>query len=690
MKKNFFTLFFIVLNLFVVQSGFGQCGSGLDSVTIQAITDEYGYEGYWELVPGTNTCGNGTIFAGGNVSQIGCNGGGNQSATSGNGYGDLQTYTEGPWCLPDGATYTIHFVDDYGDGGTDFVVYINGFPVYNFTGTGIGNVFTFTITPPLAYDAGITKISTPLYVNPGSVFIKGKINNYSLNTLQSIELNYSVNGGAAVTQTISGLSVAPFSEYSFTHPIAWTPALNGTYEVAVWPGMLNGNADQNAVNDTMRKLIVVGNAIPNIIDDYLSGTPFSTTIAGSADQVEAPRDLDFHPILSNNELWVMNAGTVNTGGSTVTVYHAGEASQQSLYREDGNAWHFMCLPTAFAFSENTNFASTTGTLDDNHNGTHFSGPALWNSDSMVYCIPNGGNGSHIDMLHQSPYSMGIASDSENVFWVFDDFNHCIMRYDFVNPHEPGGSDHTDGRVSQYTDFSVSRINDDIPDHLVLDHETGYLYIVDGGSQRIIRMNTRSGSVTSSFTPYAEPLAESSIVTGTNWSTYISSGLSQPCGIDLVGNRLIVSDYSNGDIVIYDNTGTSGVELGRIHTGAAGIAGVKIGPDGKIWYVNQLLNTVSRIDGNSPVGIQTNPLESQIGIYPNPAQGFLNLSFAKSWEDPSLSVTVTDAIGNVVVDSPVLFSPYKINLEQEADGIYFLTLKNSRQSLTQKVLIQRAY
>ena len=49
----------------------------------------------------------------------------------------------------------------------------------------------------------------------GSVFIKGKINNYSLNTLQSIELNYSVNGGAAVTQTISGLSVAPFSEYSF-------------------------------------------------------------------------------------------------------------------------------------------------------------------------------------------------------------------------------------------------------------------------------------------------------------------------------------------------------------------------------------------------------------------------------------------------------------------------------------------
>ena len=56
-EKNFFTLFFIVLNLFVVQSGFGQCGSGLDSVSIQAITDEYGYEGYWELVPGTNTCG---------------------------------------------------------------------------------------------------------------------------------------------------------------------------------------------------------------------------------------------------------------------------------------------------------------------------------------------------------------------------------------------------------------------------------------------------------------------------------------------------------------------------------------------------------------------------------------------------------------------------------------------------------
>ena len=86
---------------------------------------------------------------------------------------------------------------------------------------------------PHCRDAGITKISTLLYVNPvPSLLRENKQLLFEYTSVDRIEL--FKNGGAAVTQTISGLSVAPFSEYSFIHIQLRGLALNGTYEVTVW------------------------------------------------------------------------------------------------------------------------------------------------------------------------------------------------------------------------------------------------------------------------------------------------------------------------------------------------------------------------------------------------------------------------------------------------------------------------
>ena len=105
------------------------------------------------------------------------------------------------------------------------------------------------------------------------------------------------------------------------------------------------------------------------------------------------------------------------------------------------------------------------------NGTHFSGPALWNSDSMVYYSEWRKRIAYRYAASESVFHGWHCFRFRKCFLGFDDFNHCIMRYDFVNPHEPVVRSYGWKR-SQYTDFSVSRINDDIPDHLVLDHETG--------------------------------------------------------------------------------------------------------------------------------------------------------------------------------------------------------------------------
>jgi hypothetical protein len=117
--KNYLIACFILL----VSSSFAQCISGQRSVSLIVTTDNYGYEGYWELTSSPNACGVQTIDWGGNQT-VGCFAGNQNQDPSG--YSNNTVFTEGPWCLNDGAYYTIHYRDDWGDGGFHFRILIYG------------------------------------------------------------------------------------------------------------------------------------------------------------------------------------------------------------------------------------------------------------------------------------------------------------------------------------------------------------------------------------------------------------------------------------------------------------------------------------------------------------------------------------------------------------------------------------
>ncbi len=344
-------------------------------------------------------------------------------------------------------------------------------------------------------------------------------------------------------------------------------------------------------------------AIPEFhLSSNLSLLPNFTIIADNSDRVNGPQDLDFHPSPSREgELWIINKGTENAptfGGSTVTIYDAGETSQTSELRQDGNAWHFMSLPTAIAFGNGTyngefNFATSTGVYDANHDGgDFFTGPSLWSSDMDVYARPSGGNGSHLDMLHGSPYSMGIAHEEGNAYWVFDGYHQEIVRYDFVEDHGPGADYHGDAIIQRYPEVRVTR-DPEVPSHMVLDKSTGWLYICETSQSRILRLNINSGNVAQNLPLLNEPLAEHSEIGNVEWEVFYDSDLEKPCGIDIVENRLFVSDFETGDIICY-NVDTK-MELARITTDATEIMGIKVGPVGKIWYVDYAENEVVRVD-----------------------------------------------------------------------------------------------
>lgn len=327
--------------------------------------------------------------------------------------------------------------------------------------------------------------------------------------------------------------------------------------------------------------------------DYGKNAPSFIMIADGTSKIALPQDLDFNPT-RENELWIINKGTEATGGSTVMLTKPGTPEMKFDYRKDGNAWHFMSLPSGISFSNNGNWGTSPNVKDANHQGGTFTGPALWSGNLDVYARPSGGNGSHLDMLHESPFSMGIENDRDNIFWVFDGYNQNICRYNFNLDHGPGADDHSDGQIHRYTELQVKR-NPNVPSHLVLDRDKKWLYIVDGGNRRVLRMDISTGSKVKDLPVISEPVDQYWQMGSVVWEEVVSSaaGLKQPCGIELVNNRLFVSDYETGEIICYDiNTKA---ELRRINTGKPGIMGIKIGPDKKIWFVNATTNEVFRID-----------------------------------------------------------------------------------------------
>jgi len=332
--------------------------------------------------------------------------------------------------------------------------------------------------------------------------------------------------------------------------------------------------------------------LPEAAEEYGSGGPDFVLVADASDQIDEPWDLAFHPG-RKRELWVLNKGTDRLGGSTVTISQAGLPGHSADWRRDGNAWHFMAMPTALAFSqENGNWATTAGLMDANRQNSNFTGPSLWSSNMDIYARPSGGNGSHIDMLHASPWSMGIESERDNIFWVFDGHNKHIVRYDFVDDHGPGNDYHGDGLVHRFTEVKVLR-DDNVPSHMEMDKETGWLYIVDTGNKRILKLNTASGTKKSDLPLINEPLTEHWEMEGADWKIFASENLQKPSGIALAEGVLYVSDYETGEIIAYNLE--NGWELARINTGFDGIMGIDIDVDGKLWFVSSKTNEVYRVE-----------------------------------------------------------------------------------------------
>lgn len=134
----------------------------------------------------------------------------------------------------------------------------------------------FKVYEPAQIDAGVTSVNLVDYVAINTPqTITGSLKNFGASNITTLDLNYSVNGGPTVTQSIGGLNIASLGAYSYSHSTTWTPTATGSYSIKVWTSNINSGTDQNAANDSSSKtVVVVAQTVPHVclFEQFTSST----------------------------------------------------------------------------------------------------------------------------------------------------------------------------------------------------------------------------------------------------------------------------------------------------------------------------------------------------------------------------------------------------------------------------------
>jgi sugar lactone lactonase YvrE len=309
---------------------------------------------------------------------------------------------------------------------------------------------------------------------------------------------------------------------------------------------------------------------------------------GSGD-LDTPMDLAFHPT-NAGELWI-----VNLGDSSMTIVSDVDASSWSTQSEhDSSSDHFMVHPAGLAFGTDGMMATIheedeTTPLTGGASGT-FMGPTMWTSSASQF---DAGHNSHYDMLHNSPNGMGIAWETENVYWVFDGFHESLTRYNFGDDHGGGGTDHSDADVLRYVEGDVS-YEAGVASHLVFDSDSELLYVADAGNGRVAVLDTTSGSIGSAYGPNYDGGRQRRVSSADLWTfADDDAGLEMPSGIALHDDLLFVVDHATSTIWAFD---LEGEVVDYLETGIDGgsLMGIDFDADGRLYLVDAADERVMRI------------------------------------------------------------------------------------------------
>ncbi len=143
---------------------------------------------------------------------------------------------------------------------------------------------------------------TYLILSQAPFSINTYFRSFGSSNVTSYDMNYSVNGGPAVTGNISSVNIATQGGTNATHPTGWNPAVSGAYNFQVWASNINGNTDGDNSNDTLSFLVtVVDTLVPRVtLLEVFTSSTCVPCVAGNANM-----DNNVVPNLSPNEYTII-------------------------------------------------------------------------------------------------------------------------------------------------------------------------------------------------------------------------------------------------------------------------------------------------------------------------------------------------------------------------------------------------
>ena len=363
-------------------------------------------------------------------------------------------------------------------------MYIDGDPIWNCI-DGVGGPYVpieanVTCTTPSALDMQGVAMTTPstIILANGPVTVSGKLKNMGTTTVTSMDVNYTVDGGATVTESLSGLSLATGDNYDFNHGTTWSPTAAGVYDIAVWATNINGASDMNTANDMVSgQVTVYDNATIRrpMLESFTSST-CGPCVAGNvnvASVLTAYSD-DQYSLLKYQMSWPGSGDPYYTleGGDRRTYYNVNAVPDFIL---DGNVWQgnsssltnsqVDAVIADPSFAEISSYFTVTGqtvdiTVSINPIGDFTNSLTLYTAIYEIKTYNNVGSNGETEfgnvMKKMVPGSMGFALPTlQTGVSVVENFSHTFQGSYTLPPDANSPIDHsTQHSIEDFNNLGV--------------------------------------------------------------------------------------------------------------------------------------------------------------------------------------------------------------------------------------------
>lgn len=342
---------------------------------------------------------------------------------------------------------------------------------------------------------------------------------------------------------------------------------------------------------------------------------------------------------------------LNSADDSISIFYCPgvKASYEPEHRRDLASCHFMHRPTDIAFggsptlgdvpefkgqkvhnlSKTGTFATTGGSCNDytasafmgeyytQRTCSDFMGPSLWANNLKTFAIQNNNffpdnlkekpYGSHIDMVHQEPFSMGITWEGREAgFWSWDagpDSKYGSIVYtNITRTHGYGGHEHSYAYLYRYENTTMYKKTGRnlVPGHMA--RFDRYLFVANPAGGVINVLDTDSGTVAGDVKhrdEWREKYAAYSKISGARFTELSVAGLElkSPSGLVISDSKLFVSDSDTGKIhAIRLDTSGNHTYIGNIQTPASQIAGLEVDQKTqRIWFVDAVWHTLNVVE-----------------------------------------------------------------------------------------------